>query len=100
MHVVQGILSDLLPQVQTVIMIGHRASDHLREMARIAEFRGRPAYRIETAEDLQPRWFSGVENVGIIVGSSDLEAIVPAVRHRLNEFAAAQAKGMLEGRAA
>jgi len=99
MHVIQGILSDLLPQVQTVVMIGHRASDHLREMARIAEFRGRPSYRVETAEELQPRWFSGVENVGIIVGSSDLEPVVRSVRDRLNQFAAAEAKGMLEGRA-
>jgi len=97
MHIIQGILSDLLPQVQTVVMIGHRASDHLRELARIAEFRGRPTYRVETAEELQPRWFSGVENVGIIVGSSDLEPVVPAVCARLNQFAAAQEKGMLEG---
>ncbi len=90
-------MSELLPQVQTIVMIGHRASDHLHELARIAEFRGRPAYRVESAEELQPRWFSGIENVGIIVGSSDLEPVVRLVRERLDQFAAAQAKGMLEG---
>jgi 4-hydroxy-3-methylbut-2-enyl diphosphate reductase len=97
MHIHQGILSDLLPQVQTVIMIGHRASDHLKELARIAEFKGRSAYRIETASELQPRWFSGVEEVGIIVGSSDLEPVAREVRDRLAEFSAAKDKGMLEG---
>jgi len=97
MHIHQGLLSDLLPQVQTVIMIGNRASDHLRELARIAEFRGRAAYRIETAAELQPRWFSGIEEVGIVVGASDLEPVVRAVRDRLHQFAAAQDKGMLEG---
>ena len=51
MHIHQGILSDLLPQVQTVVMIGNRASDHLREMVRIAEFKGRAAYRIENASE-------------------------------------------------
>ena len=97
MHIHQGLLSDLLPQVQTIIMIGNRASDHLREMVRIAEFKGRAAYRIENAAELQPRWFSGVNEVGIVVGAADLEPVVRAVRDRLNQFAAAQDQGMLEG---
>jgi 4-hydroxy-3-methylbut-2-enyl diphosphate reductase len=83
--------------VQTVILIGSRASDHLREMARIAEFRGRAAYRIENASELQPRWFSGVKEVGIVVGASGLDPVVRAVNERLDQFSQAQAKGMLEG---
>jgi 4-hydroxy-3-methylbut-2-enyl diphosphate reductase len=97
MHIQQGILSDLLPQVQIVVMIGSRASDHLRELARIAEFKGRPAYRIETAAELQPRWFSGVREVGIVVGASNLEPVVRAVYERLHQFTTAQEMGMLEG---
>ena len=97
MHIHQGILSSLLPQVQIVVMIGTRASDHLLELARIAEFKGRPAYRIEAASELQPRWFSGVEEVGIVVGATDLEPVVREVKDRLNQFAVAQDQGMLEG---
>jgi len=97
MHIHYGLLSDLLPQVQTVILVGSRASDHLREMARIAEFRGRAAYRIENASELQPRWFSGVKEVGIVVGASGLDPIVRAVNERLDQFSEAQDKGMLEG---
>jgi 4-hydroxy-3-methylbut-2-enyl diphosphate reductase len=97
MHIHQGILADLLPQVQTVVMIGSRASDHLRELARIAEFRGRAAYRIENAAELQPRWFSGIEEVGIIVGATGLEREVGEVKARLAQFSDAQDKGMLEG---
>jgi 4-hydroxy-3-methylbut-2-enyl diphosphate reductase len=97
MHIHQGILSDLLPQVQIVVMIGNRASDHLRELARIAEFKGRAAYLVETAAELQPRWFSGVEEVGLVVGATNLEPVVKEVRERLAQFSAAQEKGMLEG---
>lgn len=97
MHIHQGILSDLLPQVQTVIMIGSRASDHLRELVRIAEFKGRAAYRIENASELQPRWFSGVEEVGIVVGATGLEPVVSEVVDRLKQFSAAQDQGMLDG---
>jgi 4-hydroxy-3-methylbut-2-enyl diphosphate reductase len=99
MHVHQGILSDLLPQVQTVVMIGNRASEHLRELARIAEFKGRAAYLIERASELQPRWFAGVEEVGIIVGATGLDAVVREVKERLAGFDSAQNMGMLEGRA-
>ena len=97
MHIHQGILSDLLPQVQTVVMIGSRANDHLRELIRIVEFKGLPAYRIENASELQPRWFAGVEEVGIVVGATNLEPVVRAVVDRLEQFSAAQEKGMLEG---
>ena len=97
MHIQQGILSDLLPQVQTIVLIGNRASDHLREMARIAEFKGRAVYRIENASELQPRWFSGVKEVGIVVGATGLEPVVRAVSERLDQFSNAQDKGMLDG---
>ncbi len=78
-------------------MIGNRASDHLRELARIAEFKGLPAYRVEKASELQPRWFSGVDEVGLIVGATNLEPVVRDICARLDQFADAQAKGMLEG---
>jgi len=92
-----GSLSELKPNVRTVIFIGRKGSDHLRELVRMAEFKGRAAYRIENASELQPRWFAGAEQVGIVVGATDLQNVVKAVLDRLNMFAAAQASGMLEG---
>ena len=92
-----GLLSDLQPQVRTVVFIGSRSSDHLRELVRIAEFKGRVAYRIESASELQPRWFIGAEEVGVVVGVADLQDEVSAVLDRLNQFATADQRGMLEG---
>src|SRR5580658_4797274 len=92
-----GLFSDLPPQARTVVLIGSRNSDHLRELVRIAEFRGRAAYRVESASELQPRWFAGVDDVGVVVGASNLAPEVEAVLARLNLFATAQAVGMLEG---
>src|ERR1700734_2551120 len=92
-----GLLSDLQPQVRTVVFIGSRSSDHLRELMRIAEFKGRAAYRVENASELQPRWFAGVEEVGVVVGAADLQNVARAVIDRLNQFAAAEQRGMLEG---
>jgi 4-hydroxy-3-methylbut-2-enyl diphosphate reductase len=92
-----GLFSDLPPQTRTVVMIGSKSSDHLRELVRLAEFRGRAAYRVESAEELQPRWFAGVDDVGVVVGASNLAREVEAVIERLKQFAAIQAAGMLEG---
>ena len=92
-----GMLSDFPPQTRTVVFIGNRGSDHLRELIRIAEWKGRAAYRVESAGELQPRWFAGQEEVGIVVAATDLDSVVRAVLDRLNQFAAAQVRGMLEG---
>jgi 4-hydroxy-3-methylbut-2-enyl diphosphate reductase len=81
-----GTLTNLPAEARTVVFIGHRSSDHLRELARIAEHRGRSAYRIEAAADLQPRWFAGTDEVGIVVGADDLQDVLCAVVARLNEF--------------
>ncbi len=92
-----GLLSDLQPQVRTVILSAAEASDHLRELVRMAEFKGRAAYRIESASELQPCWFSGAEQVGVVIGAADLQIVAKAVIDRLNQFAAAGQRGMLEG---
>ena len=92
-----GLFSDLPPQARTVVLIGTRSSDHLRELVRMAEFRGRAAYRVENAAELQPRWFAGADDVGVVVGASNLAPQVEAVLERLKQFSTAQAKGMLEG---
>ena len=92
-----GMLSELPQKTHTVLLIGSRTSDHLRELVRIAEYKGRAAYRIESASELQPRWFVGEEEVGIVIGASNLEPVVNAVVDRLNQFAAAESRGMLGG---
>lgn len=92
-------LPELPPQVSTIVMLGNRSSDHLRELARIAEWKGRLVYRIEKASELQPRWFSGVEEVGLVVGAVNLDAALREVIARLHSFSKAAARGMLEGMA-
>jgi 4-hydroxy-3-methylbut-2-enyl diphosphate reductase len=84
-------------EVRTVVMVGQKSSDHLRELMRIAEFKGRVAYQIENAVELQPRWFVGVKEVGLVVGAANLEPVAREVVERLHRFAEAEVRGMLEG---
>jgi len=60
MQIHQGILSDLLPQVQIVVMIGSRASDQSPRIGADCRVQGRAADRIEAASELSragfPAW--------------------------------------------
>jgi 4-hydroxy-3-methylbut-2-enyl diphosphate reductase IspH len=94
-----GTLGELPPEARTILLVGSRSSDHLREIMRIAEFRGRIAYRIENDAELQPRWFVDVETVGIVVGATGLQGVVDRVLARLRQFDAARRHGMLQGTA-
>ena len=90
-------LGELPSEVRTILLLGSRTSDHLRELARIAEWRGRAAYRLESEAELQPRWFSGVEAVGIVLGATSLQPLLERVLTRLKEIESVQHHGMLEG---
>jgi 4-hydroxy-3-methylbut-2-en-1-yl diphosphate reductase len=92
-----GPLWELPPDARLVLLLGDRGCDHLREVRRIAEFRGRAAFIIESADELQPRWFVHAEAVGIVLGSTALWTLHGAVVARIRELQAFRAKGMLEG---
>jgi 4-hydroxy-3-methylbut-2-enyl diphosphate reductase len=92
-----GALWELPPEARVILLLGDRGCDHLREIARMAEFRGRAAFLIQTAQELQPRWLVHAEAVGIILGSTSLEPLLNAVLGRLRELSVLRAQGMLEG---
>jgi 4-hydroxy-3-methylbut-2-enyl diphosphate reductase len=92
-----GALWELPADARIVLLLGDRGCDHLREIRRIAEFRGRAAFIIENAGELQPRWFVHAEAVGIVLGSTALQPLLDAVLARIKEFNAMRAQGMLEG---
>lgn len=92
-----GPLWELPPDARIVLLLGNRGCDHLREIRRIAEFRGRAAYIIESAAEVQPRWFVYAEAVGIVVGATGLQPLLDAVLARLREIQGIRALGMLEG---
>ena len=92
-----GTVAELPAQVRTIILLGRRTSDHLRELVRLIEFRGRAAYWIERAADLQPRWFAGEEQVGVVLGTYESRPELPAVLDRLRQFDSSQKLGQLEG---
>lgn len=77
----------LAEECDVVVVVGGRTSNNTARLADTCAARGARTYRVESAADLRPDWFTGAETVGITAGTSTLEETVAAVRRRLEEIA-------------
>jgi 4-hydroxy-3-methylbut-2-enyl diphosphate reductase len=73
----------LLPQVDAVVVVGGCNSNNTRELAALCEADGKPAFHVQSAEDLDPAWFRDCQSVGLTAGTSTLDETVESVRQAL-----------------
>jgi 4-hydroxy-3-methylbut-2-enyl diphosphate reductase len=72
----QEAVRELLPEADAVIVLGSQNSSNSRRLAELAQARGRPAYLIDTADEVRPEWFRGDETVLVTAGASAPEEVV------------------------
>jgi len=82
----QTALEELCQQCELVIIIGGRNSNNTHQLTEKATRLGVRAHQIETAADLDPAWFHGIQDVGITAGTSTLDETVRTVMERLKEI--------------
>jgi 4-hydroxy-3-methylbut-2-enyl diphosphate reductase len=70
------------------LVIGDRMSSNSNRLREIGADSGVPAYLVLGADEIEARWFSGVDCVGITSGASTPESSVQAVVARLRELGA------------
>lgn len=66
-------------QVDLILVIGANNSSNSNRLREVAAAENIPAYRIQSADELDSTWFDNVENVGISAGASTPEVLVEAV---------------------
>ncbi len=66
----QSSILELAPEVDTVIVVGSQTSANSKRLAQISKELGTPSYLIDHAEEIQPEWLKGIENLGITAGAS------------------------------
>jgi len=66
-------------EVDLMLVVGGRNSANTRRLWELCREAGRDAYHIETADELEPEWFEGKEEVGITGGASTPQWIVDEV---------------------
>jgi 4-hydroxy-3-methylbut-2-en-1-yl diphosphate reductase len=86
----------MAPQVDVVVVVGSPNSSNSNRLREVAEKKGTPAYMVDNAEKIDPRWIEGKQRIGVTAGASAPEVLVQAVIDRLKELGAASVRP-LEG---
>jgi 4-hydroxy-3-methylbut-2-enyl diphosphate reductase len=84
----QQAVQDLLERVQALVVVGGRASNNTRQLARLSEARGLPTLLVQGPADLDRAWLARFEVVGLTAGTSTPDQVVEAVHRALLEVGA------------
>jgi len=77
---------ELARKVEIMIVVGGKNSANTSRLAELCESSGSRVYHIETAAELKPKWFEGVQSVGITAGASTPDWIIEEVIKIMKEF--------------
>ncbi|MBI3297408.1 MAG: 4-hydroxy-3-methylbut-2-enyl diphosphate reductase [Elusimicrobia bacterium] len=75
----QNAVKVLAPKVDVILVLGAPNSSNSVRLCEVAEARGRKAYLIERATDIQPEWLRGVKTLGLTASASAPEVLVQEV---------------------
>jgi 4-hydroxy-3-methylbut-2-enyl diphosphate reductase len=84
----QDAVKALAPQCDVVIVVGSPTSSNSNRLREVAENLGVPAYMVDNAGEIDPRWVMGKKQIGVTAGASAPEVLVREVIERLNRLGA------------
>ncbi|AOM41254.1 4-hydroxy-3-methylbut-2-enyl diphosphate reductase [Xenorhabdus hominickii] len=93
----QEAVRDLASGADVVLVVGSKNSSNSNRLAELAQRVGKPAYLIDSADDIKEEWVEGVSAVGVTAGASAPDILVQQVIERLKTFGA-QTVNELHGR--
>jgi len=77
---------ELAERVQAIFVVGSRNSANTRRLAETCRGTGVRTYFIESAEEIDPSWLSGLSRVGVTAGASTPDEVIDQVIHRLSQL--------------
>ncbi len=84
----QDAVKELARQCDLVLVVGSPNSSNSNRLREIAAKFGPPAYLIDGADDIDPDWLDGKQQIGVTAGASAPEILVENVIDRLKEWGA------------
>ena len=76
----------LAAEVDAVLVVGGKQSANTRHLAEICSELQPKTFHIETAAEIQPDWFKGVESVGVSAGASTPDWVIEDVVAKLQQL--------------
>jgi len=90
----QDAVKMLTPQVDVLIVVGSPTSSNSNRLREVAQRLGKPAYMVDSADDLRAEWVQGARQIGLTAGASAPEALVEQVIIRLKQLGAVSVQQM------
>ncbi len=84
----QDAVKMLSPQVDVVIVVGSPTSSNSNRLRELADKLGTPSFMVDSADEIQPDWFAGLQRVGLTAGASAPELLVRQVVDRIKALGA------------
>ncbi|KLN97844.1 4-hydroxy-3-methylbut-2-enyl diphosphate reductase [Moellerella wisconsensis] len=88
---------DLAQQADIVLVVGSKNSSNSNRLAELASRMGKPAYLIDSADDIQTEWLENKQIIGLTAGASAPDILVRQVIERLQQLGAGEVTD-LQGR--
>ncbi len=82
----QDAVHDLAKISDIILVVGSPNSSNSNRLREIAEQLGKPAYLIDTYEDMQHDWFTDIDVIGVTAGASAPEVLVQEVIKQLQAW--------------
>ena len=82
----QKAVAALAEDADLVLVVGSRTSSNSNRLVEVARGAGRPAYLLQSPEEIDPRWLEGVRTVALSSGASAPEYLVEGTIARLREL--------------
>jgi 4-hydroxy-3-methylbut-2-enyl diphosphate reductase len=79
----QAAAVELARQVDVVVVVGGARSNNTRELVATCERYAPRVHVVQTADDLNPTWFAGVQRVGLTAGTSTPDWVIAKVEQWL-----------------
>ena len=79
----QDAVKALAAEADVVFVVGSKSSSNSNRLREVAELRGKKAFLIDSAEQIDPAWLDGAQKIGITAGASAPEVLVQEVVLRL-----------------
>ncbi len=82
----QQAVLDVLGRVDAMVVVGGRHSNNTRELVALCREHHKPACHIQSAAELDPRWFRGKHLIGLTAGTSTPDAVIDEVERALADM--------------
>lgn len=77
---------ELAKSVEVMLIVGGKNSSNTTKLYALVKKIQPKSYHIETGDELEPEWFTGLQSVGIAGGASTPDLIIDRVERRVKNF--------------